>query len=145
MIKIVFFSCSSKHQWKTFDAAVGDFTILAYRMDKVEFTQPYIESGLTMIVPEKAEQLACLFMKPLTWQMWTATGGVLVYTILVVWFLERPSNPEFSGPFKNQIGTATWFTFTSLFFSQSKLVPIQINISTSLFVHLHLRVRIFLI
>jgi ABC-type amino acid transport substrate-binding protein len=107
-------------QWKTFDAAVGDFTILADRLEKVEFTQPYIESGLSMIVPEKAEQKAWMFMKPLTWQMWAVTSAILVYTILIVWCLEGQSNPEFSGPLKNQIGTATWFTFTSLFFSQSK-------------------------
>ncbi|KAK9936487.1 hypothetical protein M0R45_013327 [Rubus argutus] len=107
---------------KTLDAAVGDFTILAERLDKVEFTQPYIESSLILIVPQKAEQLAWMFLKPLTWQMWAATGGVLVYTILVVWFLERPSNPEFSGPLKNQIGTATWFTFTSLFFAQREKI-----------------------
>ncbi|KAK9936524.1 hypothetical protein M0R45_013360 [Rubus argutus] len=31
---------------KTFDAAVGDFTILADRLKKVEFTQPYIELAL---------------------------------------------------------------------------------------------------
>lgn len=114
------FSCSSKYQWKTFDAGVGDFTVLAGRLDKVEFTQPYLESGLSMIVHEKNEQLTWMFIKPLTWQMWAASGAVLVYTILIIWFLERPSNPEFSGPLKNQIGTATWFTFTSLFFSQSK-------------------------
>nr|XP_004301692.2 PREDICTED: glutamate receptor 2.7-like [Fragaria vesca subsp. vesca] len=107
---------------KTFDAGVGDFTVLAGRLDKVEFTQPYMESGLSMIVQEKNEQLTWMFIKPLTWQMWAASGAVLVYTILIIWFLERPSNPEFSGPLKNQIGTATWFTFTSLFFSQREKI-----------------------
>lgn len=107
---------------KNFDAAVGDFTILADRLKKVEFTQPYIESGLSMIVPEKAEQKAWMFMKPLTWQMWAVTSAILVYTILIVWCLEGQSNPEFSGSLKNQIGTATWFTFTSLFFSQREKI-----------------------
>ncbi|XP_040363244.1 glutamate receptor 2.9 [Rosa chinensis] len=107
---------------KTFDAGVGDFTVLADRLDKVEFTQPYIESGLSMIVQEKNEQLTWMFIKPLTWEMWAASGGVLVYTMLIIWFLERPSNPEFSGPLKNQIGTATWFAFTSLFFSHREKI-----------------------
>lgn len=107
-------------QWKTFDAAVGDFTILADRLKKVEFTQPYMESGLSMIVPDKAQQITWMFMKPLAWKMWAATGAILVYTIIIVCLLEGPSNPEFSGPLRNQFGTATWFTFTSLFFSQSK-------------------------
>jgi hypothetical protein len=32
-----------------------------------------------------------------------------IYTMLVVWFLERPYNPEFNGPWKNQISTALWY------------------------------------
>ncbi|RVW29670.1 Retrovirus-related Pol polyprotein from transposon TNT 1-94 [Vitis vinifera] len=35
---------------KTYDAVVGDVTILANRSKKVEFTQPYAESGLVMIL-----------------------------------------------------------------------------------------------
>ncbi|XP_024160178.2 glutamate receptor 2.7 [Rosa chinensis] len=107
---------------KTFDAGVGDITIIAERVDKVEFTQPYTESSLSIIVPEKAEQLEWMFIKPFTGKMWAATGGILVYTILIIWFLERLANPEFSGPLMNQIGTATWFAFTSLFFSHREKI-----------------------
>ncbi|XP_062014723.1 glutamate receptor 2.7-like [Rosa rugosa] len=107
---------------KTFDAGVGDITIIAERVDKVEFTQPYTESSLSLIAPEKAEQLEWMFMKPFTGKMWAATGGILVYTILIIWFLERLANPEFSGPLMNQIGTATWFAFTSLFFSHREKI-----------------------
>ncbi|KAK3431295.1 hypothetical protein EUGRSUZ_E03161 [Eucalyptus grandis] len=38
--------------------------------------------------------------------------------MLVVWFLEHPINPEFRGPWTNQLSTALWFTFSSLFFAQ---------------------------
>ena len=107
-------------KWKTYDAVIGDMTVLADRLDKVDFNQPYIESGLSMIVPEKDEESTWLFLKPFTWQMWAVSGGILLYTTLIVWFLEGPSNPEFGGPLKNQIGTATWFTFSSLFFAHSK-------------------------
>ncbi|XP_021832533.1 glutamate receptor 2.7-like [Prunus avium] len=107
---------------KVYDAAVGDITVLADRLDKVEFTQPYMESGLSMIVPKKPEKSTWMFMKPFTWKMWVVTGAILIYTMFVVWFLERPSNPEFGGPLKNQIGTATWFTFSSLFFSHREKI-----------------------
>ncbi|KAB5560667.1 hypothetical protein DKX38_005624 [Salix brachista] len=102
---------------KTYDAIVGDVTILASRSDKVEFTQPYAESGLSIIVPEKPEESALMFMKPFTKGMWLATGAILIYTMFIVWFLEHHTNPEFKGPWKNQMGTALWFTFSSLYFA----------------------------
>ncbi|KAL6204782.1 hypothetical protein ACLB2K_022049 [Fragaria x ananassa] len=108
---------------KTYDAVVGDITVLADRMDKVEFTQPYMGSGLSMIVPEVTDEEATwMFMKPFTWQMWVVTGSIFIYTMLIVWFLECPSNPDFGGPLKNQIGTAVWFTFSSLFFAHREKV-----------------------
>ncbi|XP_012091712.1 glutamate receptor 2.9 isoform X1 [Jatropha curcas] len=107
---------------KTYDAIVGDVTILANRSDKVEFTQPYAESGLSMIVPVKSEESSWIFMKPFTWQMWVVTGAILIYTMFIVWFLEHQKNPEFRGPLKNQIGTAVWFTFSSLFFAHREKI-----------------------
>ena len=41
---------------KTYDAVVGDVTILAKRSKKVEFTQPYAESGLVMILQVRSEE-----------------------------------------------------------------------------------------
>ncbi|XP_039064671.1 glutamate receptor 2.7-like [Hibiscus syriacus] len=105
---------------KTYDAAVGDITILARRTDYVEITQPYAVSGLSMIVPVKPEDSAWMFLKPFTTEMWLVTGAILMYTMFIVWFLEHQSNPEFKGPWNNQIGTALWFTFSYLFFGHSK-------------------------
>ncbi|KAJ6766997.1 GLUTAMATE RECEPTOR [Salix purpurea] len=107
---------------KTFDAIVGDITILANRSDKVEFTQPYAESGLSMIVPETSKESAWMFMKPFTKGMWLVTGAILIYTMFIVWFLEHHNNPEFKGPWKNQMGTALWFTFSSLYFAHREKV-----------------------
>ncbi|XP_065877224.1 glutamate receptor 2.9-like [Euphorbia lathyris] len=107
---------------KTYDAIVGDITILAERSERMEFTQPYAESGLSMIVPVKSEESAWMFMKPFTWEMWVVTGSILIYTMCIVWFLEHQTNPEFRGPLKNQIGTAVLFTFSSLFFAHREKI-----------------------
>lgn len=107
-------------QQKTYDAVIGDVTILADRLQYVDFTLPYAESGLAMIVPTKPEGSPLMFMKPFTMDMWLVTAAIMIYTMLIVWFLERQSNPEFSGPWKNQLSTALWFTFSSLFFAHSK-------------------------
>ncbi|XP_075664762.1 glutamate receptor 3.5-like [Castanea sativa] len=75
-----------------------------------------------MVVPAKPEGSAWMFLKPFTWKMWLATGVVLIYTMLIVWFLEHQCNPEFNGPLKNQIGTTIWFTFSTLFFAHREKV-----------------------
>lgn len=105
---------------QTYDAIVGDVTILAKRAREVSFTQPYTESGLSLILPAETEDSAWLFMKPFSSVMWIATTGILIYTMIAVWFLEHHLNPEFGGPLKTQISTTLWFAFSSLFFAQSK-------------------------
>uniref|UniRef100_A0A2N9GF25 Glutamate receptor n=1 Tax=Fagus sylvatica TaxID=28930 RepID=A0A2N9GF25_FAGSY len=117
-------SCGSKIQiqQKTYDAVIGDVTIVADRWQYVDFTLPYAGSGLALIVPRKPKGSPLLFTKPFTWDMWLVTAAILMYTMLIVLFLERQCNPEFSGPLKNQISTALWFTFSSLFFSHRERV-----------------------
>ncbi|GER31770.1 glutamate receptor 1.2 [Striga asiatica] len=109
---------------KTFDAVVGDVTILANRSSFVEFTQPFTESGLTMLVTvnSRARNTAWIFIKPFSGGMWAVTGAVFLYTVLIVWLLEREMNPEFEGPWWNQLNTALWFTCCSLFFAHREKV-----------------------
>ncbi|KAH7838473.1 hypothetical protein Vadar_026939 [Vaccinium darrowii] len=107
---------------KTYDAAVGDITILADRWNDVEFTEPFTESGLSMVVPVKSSPKAWIFLEPFTLEMWLATAAVLVYTMLIVWFVEHRSNPDFSGRWKDQLGNALWFTFSSLFLAHREKI-----------------------
>ncbi|XP_059638970.1 glutamate receptor 3.5-like [Cornus florida] len=108
---------------ETFDAAVGDITITTERWDQVEFTVPFIESGLLIVVPVKPRtSKAWLFLKPFTMKMWVATGAIFFYTMFIVWFLEQRSNPEFSGPWKEQLGNVLWFTFSTLFFAHREKI-----------------------
>ncbi|XP_041028023.1 glutamate receptor 2.7-like [Juglans microcarpa x Juglans regia] len=107
---------------KTYDAIIGDVTILADRFQSVDFTLPYAESGLAMIVPEKTDSSPLMFAKPFTWEMWVVTGAILMYTMLIVWILERQYNPEFNGSWKDQISTALWFTFSSIFFAHRESI-----------------------
>ncbi|KAI4296860.1 hypothetical protein L6164_036780 [Bauhinia variegata] len=105
-----------------YDVIVGDITILAERSRIVSFTQPYTESGLSLIVPAEAEESAWMFMKPFSREMWIATCGILIYTMFIVWFLEHQSNPEFQGPWKNQISNTLWFAFCSILFAHREKI-----------------------
>ncbi|XP_058198548.1 glutamate receptor 2.8-like [Rhododendron vialii] len=107
---------------KTNCAAVGDITILANRSKKVEFTVPFTESGVSMVLPVKPSPKAWIFLEPFTLGMWLATAAVLVYTMLIVWFVEHRSNPDFSGPWNDQLGNALWFTFSSLFLAHREKI-----------------------
>ncbi|XP_042499817.1 glutamate receptor 2.7-like [Macadamia integrifolia] len=103
----------------TYDAAVGDITILADRSKYVEFTRPFTPSGLSLIVRVKKESRAWMFLKPFTTEVWVVTGLVLLYTMFVVWFLEHGSNLNFKGTRKVQLANPLWFTFSTLFFCHS--------------------------
>ncbi|KAF8406315.1 hypothetical protein HHK36_008401 [Tetracentron sinense] len=105
---------------KTLDAAVGDTVIMADRCRRVEFSQPYIESGLVMVVTVKSKksQEPWMFMKPFTKEMWILTAAMSVFTGFVVWLIEQKNNHEFRGTPSRQIGTLLWFSFSTLYLGQ---------------------------
>ncbi|XP_006852519.2 glutamate receptor 2.7 isoform X2 [Amborella trichopoda] len=104
---------------KDIDAAVGDITILMNRSEYVDFSQPFAESGISMLVKLKPNnsKKAWMFMRPFTKNMWLVTGAIFIYTGIAVWFLEHKVNPDFRGPFKKQMATLLWFSFSTLFFA----------------------------
>uniref|UniRef100_A0A5B6YGT6 Ionotropic glutamate receptor C-terminal domain-containing protein n=1 Tax=Davidia involucrata TaxID=16924 RepID=A0A5B6YGT6_DAVIN len=102
---------------KKFDAVVGDTAIVANRSEYVEFSQPYADPGVQMVVfvkPRKSER-AWLFGKPFTTNMWVITILVNIYNGFVIWCIEQKDNEYFGGTWFNQIGTTIWITFTTLF------------------------------
>jgi len=89
---------------------VGDFTILTNRSIYVDFTQPYFESGLVMVVPIKAPNPsnAWTFLRYFTGAMWGTAATFFVFTGLAVWLLERKVNDSFRGKPKEQVTTFLW-------------------------------------
>ncbi|KAL2459910.1 Glutamate receptor 3.2 [Abeliophyllum distichum] len=101
-----------------FDAAVGDIAIVTNRTKIVDFTQPYIDSGLVVVVPvQKLNSSAWAFMRPFTPLMWGVTAAFFLIVGAVVWILEHRMNDEFRGPPKKQLITILWFGFSTMFFS----------------------------
>ncbi|XWS33968.1 hypothetical protein CRYUN_Cryun22dG0127900 [Craigia yunnanensis] len=101
-----------------YDAAVGDLAITTNRTRMVDFTQPYIESGLVVVAPlRKQNSNAWAFLRPFSPMMWCITGIFFLLVGVVVWILEHRINDDFRGPPKRQIVTILWFSFSTLFFS----------------------------
>ncbi|KAL5557358.1 hypothetical protein UlMin_039594 [Ulmus minor] len=104
-----------------YDAVVGDITITTSRTKIVDFTQPYIESGLVVVAPvRKLNSSAWAFLRPFTPMMWSVTGFFFLIVGVVVWILERRTNEDFRGPPRKQLVTIMWFSFSTLFFSHKE-------------------------
>ncbi|KAL0340031.1 UNVERIFIED_CONTAM: Glutamate receptor 2.7 [Sesamum radiatum] len=80
---------------RDFDMVVGDTTIWAPRASYVDFSLPYSESGVVLVVRNKKAFDMWIFTKPLRWDLWLAIGLACIFMGIVIWILERPvtNNP----------------------------------------------------
>ncbi|CAN4083601.1 unnamed protein product [Withania somnifera] len=102
-----------------YDAAIGDIAITTNRTKMVDFTQPYIESGLVVVAPVKEQNSnAWAFLRPFTPRMWCITGVFFLIVGTVIWILEHRLNDDFRGPPSKQVVTVFWFSFSTLFTAQ---------------------------
>nr|XP_011457899.1 PREDICTED: glutamate receptor 2.8-like isoform X3 [Fragaria vesca subsp. vesca] len=104
-----------------FDAIVGDTTITANRSLYVDFTMPYTEAAIVMVVPvrDSNRKSAWAFLKPWRWELWFATACLFLFIGFVVWLLEHRINKHFRGPPSHQVGTSIWFSFSTMVFAQT--------------------------
>ncbi|KAA8524599.1 hypothetical protein F0562_011022 [Nyssa sinensis] len=90
---------------------VGDIIIVTNKTKIVDFTRPYMESGLvTVALVKKIKSSAWAFLQPFTVQMWCVTGAFFLFVGAVVWILEHRMNEEFRGPPRQQLITVFCYT-----------------------------------
>ncbi|PIA30587.1 hypothetical protein AQUCO_05500120v1 [Aquilegia coerulea] len=107
---------------KKFDAAVGDIAIVAHRHKHVEFSHPWSDSGIQMMLfrkPIKSNR-AWLFLEPFSKVMWSLTVAITIYNGVLVSLMERKNRPEFTDSASNNIGAAIWSAFATLFSLQGE-------------------------
>lgn len=111
------------------DMAVGDVTITASRLEAVDFTMPFTESGWSMVVAARQDPAASMwiFLQPLTTSLWLASLAFFCFTGFVVWVIEHRVNPEFRGTPSQQFGLIFYFAFSTLVFSHKE--TLQSNLS----------------
>ncbi|KAG6626644.1 hypothetical protein CIPAW_15G064800 [Carya illinoinensis] len=106
-----------------FDAVVGDTTIIENRSRYVDFTLPYTESGVSMVVPLRDRRKnAWVFLKPLSLDLWITSACFFVFIGFVVWVLEHRVNENFRGLPSHQVGTSLWYAFSTIVFAQREIV-----------------------
>ncbi|KAM3319121.1 hypothetical protein P3S67_006321 [Capsicum chacoense] len=102
--------------FQVYDAALGDIAITTNRTKMVDFTQPYIKSGLVVMAPVKEQNSnAWAFLRPFTPKMWCITGVFFLIVGTVIWILKHRVNEDFRGPPSKQLVTILWFSFSTLF------------------------------
>ncbi|MCL7033678.1 hypothetical protein MKW94_005418 [Papaver nudicaule] len=111
---------------QNFDVVVGDVTITANRSQFVDFTLPYAEGGVQMVVLAKPDSSkdTWIFVRPLEWKLWVTIVAYLIIIGGVIWILEHRVNREFrGGPHPAyQWGTMLSFSFSTLVFAHKERV-----------------------
>ena len=75
----------------------------------MDFTQPFMESGLVVLVPvDETKSSPWSFLQPFTAKMWLVTAAFFIFVGVVVWILEHRHNEEFRGSPRKQLVTLCW-------------------------------------
>lgn len=114
---------------QVYDAAVGDVTITSERIKEAEFTMPYTQSGLSLLVLSEndSKPVQWIFLEPLTKELWMATVGGFIFTGFVVWMIEHQRNPEYQGSSLRQLSNASYFAFSTLTFSHGQSFELKLS------------------
>lgn len=101
-----------------YDALAGDITIRADREGEVDFSLPYLESGVVMVVRAEPDRLKnmWIFLKPLSWDLWLTIVVADIFIGLVLRMLERHVNPQ------RQLGMLFLFPLVALAFPERNMV-----------------------
>ncbi|XP_060199436.1 glutamate receptor 2.9-like [Lycium barbarum] len=115
---------------KSLDAAVGDTEIMPDRYEHAEFSQPYIDSGLVMVVTERPilKKTHFIVIKAFKLKLWILLAVMSMSTGVVIWLNEYVNdNSDFSGSFPQLIGSMLWFSVTVLSFSQRESIKSNLS------------------
>lgn len=118
------------------EAAVGDIGIVADRYEIADFSQPYLDTGIVMVVKVKPDvtNTRLMVFKAFELKMWMLMAALSVFTGVGIWLNEYANNnPEFRGPLPQNIGSMLWFSVTILSFVQSKFHPLTIQSKDKIF------------
>lgn len=96
------------------DAAIAGITITEQREEVIDFSFPYFDSGLQIMVRnDGASPLSNALRAILSPEMLQFLGGFIVLILLMahgLWLIERRRNPQFPRGYFKGIGQALWWS-----------------------------------
>lgn len=101
------------------DLAIAAITITREREERVDFTLPYYESSLAILVPERQDQLSLRlmmrsFFSPSLLGFLVIFGICVLAVAHVIWLVERRSNEDFPHEYLPGIGEALWWAVVTV-------------------------------
>ncbi|KAJ4745076.1 glutamate receptor 2.2 [Rhynchospora pubera] len=95
-----------------YDLVIGDITIRYNRTRYADFTIPYTESGIAMIVPvDKAvNKNTFIFLMPLTTDLWLGSIVLFIYTGITILILEPKIRTSLKGSLSGHLGTIMYLS-----------------------------------
>jgi hypothetical protein len=112
---------------------VGDITILADRAQFVDFTLPYTELGVRMLVPvvRGRHQTMWIFVRPFSWDLWLSILLINMLIGVVILITERnihivPHHNQ-SSPRQQQLSALTilWFPISQAILPESNFSKVE--------------------
>ena len=100
------------------DLAASALTITADREERVDFSQPYIDSGLGIATSEEPQGWLAVARRLVAWEFVRVVLGLLALLLAVgcvVWLFERGRNPEqFGGKAAHGLGSGLWWSAVTM-------------------------------
>ncbi|XP_078150526.1 glutamate receptor 2.7-like isoform X1 [Carex rostrata] len=98
---------------RNYDVVIGDITIRYNRTRYVDFSVPYTESGIGMIVPvkEAVNRNTLIFLKPLTADLWLVSIVFVIYTGIAILILEPKMRAPLRGSLSMHLHTIVHLSF----------------------------------
>ncbi|MDJ0808438.1 MAG: transporter substrate-binding domain-containing protein [Gammaproteobacteria bacterium] len=100
------------------DAAVAALTITSEREKRMDFSHPFLSSGLGIAVPLNAGggwlAVTQRFFSTRFLQVVTALLGILLLIGILVWLFERRQNTQFGGSPAQGIGSGLWWSAVTM-------------------------------
>ncbi|PIN15248.1 Glutamate-gated kainate-type ion channel receptor subunit GluR5 [Handroanthus impetiginosus] len=109
---------------QNYDGAVGDITVTFKRAKYVDFTIPFAEGGVSMVVPIRYDDTnnEWVFLKPLKKELWLTAIALFILTGMALWILEHRLNNAYRGPPSQHAGMIFYFPFMSIVFAQRERI-----------------------
>lgn len=106
------------------DFAIADLTITDSRSRVVDFSHPFLQTGMSIMVSveKKKSDWLVRFLVPYSWDLWLAAVGTLNVVFLALWILDRISpngryrrSTTVKEKKKFDIVASFWFTWGTIF------------------------------